>query len=435
MYSNNTARKSSEYFVYGVIALQTVFAIWWSIKSGTSFVAEKMSSDYLQAAETMQCDDYMGILYALILRVLIKTVGEGGLFAVLIRILQLGAVFGAALLLPVSRKAGILTGLYMVTCPFVLQTSFEILPNAFELAAGVAALGICWTLWNCFSIKKTLILFAAVIILAFLNPDTVWISAAVLIPYGIIIALKKAKKTGLGILLATVLVLAVCFFANRAVLKPYTYNRACKTVSLLSFQRFVWPYMGDVAYGYYDYTGENGVELIQSASEYPEGVIEEFGYVLEEKMGLDAAKVFYRYWAKAVPSYGRKRIVIPIVQDMAFYCFPMAGVSAVYFMKIEDSVTAWNVSGFVHAGGIARIFFAFFLASAMIICFAEILTLFRNNKTVIERKIKLFAFYIVVVVAIYGTFFAVRGFDYRRCLLAAMVCQALFISELFEKQK
>lgn len=330
-------------FLFIGISVQIVLGIGWMIRSFGIFPEFGDSYLWLQAANSLVCDDYMGIGYPLFLMLAkgIESISSIP-YTFFVYTVQILFAFGSGVVFLrsfglIRRKLLLYWGsLALLTCPFAMQCHLAVLPNSvgyscllLELAALIRILrgdregiadrfpiretfyaGIWWAAGTVFTVEN---LWPGLVPLA-----AVWI-----------LHLIRHKQTGRQRILRELVLLAamagIVFTAISLWQTPGSYGKAENTLSAAMMRRFTWSHLreeeeydawpeelrsqltwGDVKRaGYYAGTMESGIQK-----------------TLEDTLGTaEAQKMFRRYASYHLKTYFSEN-VHQIVWDMAGYAMP-----------------------------------------------------------------------------------------------------------------
>lgn len=391
-----TLKGAVKYLVCFTIALQSVPAIAWIVKNIAAFNGDFMASNYIAAADTLVVDEYMGILYAVVIRLL----GHGWiLFLVQLALVAFFAWF---------MGGGWCLGL-VVTNPFVLQSCFSCLPDALILACFMAVVGItkksrtwCELIW----------IVIPEIALGLLNPDYVWLCAIIMAGVALYKLLGR-QRSGIALLAVIIFSVMVSFGVNDLVTVSGSYGRVHKSVQFLAMQRLVWP---DVQGDYLELKQYHGIDLeLESveASRTAEKLNTKFAHKLEEGLGKEAADGYFDYMSWKALQHGVRAVLIPIVRDELGYFF--APVNCFCLETMGDSSPAYAKNRFLLTREWYGLFSLWVTFSILISSVFGIAGIFRSLKWC---KKNLFVFlWITFCCSMYAALFCVRGFDYRNVLV------------------
>lgn len=392
-------KNAIKYIVYFVVAVQLVLAVLWIVKNISAFNEDYMAYNYIKAADTLVVDDYMGILYALIVRLL----GHGWI----LYLFQLALVAFFAWFMGGVWCMGL-----VATNPFVLQCCFCCLPNALILACFLATAGLVKKSRKWSELLWTLIPQTAI---GLLNPDYAFISA--LCMAGIVIYKILGRQRSGYVLLATMAFsFALSFGINGLVSTPGAYGRAEKTIEFLKMQRLSWPniqreYLSLEEYHNLEFKAQ-GVE----SSKVAEKLSTVFGYELERKLGKELTEAYFGYMTQKAVSHGPRAYLTPIVKDEIGYLFAPANCLYTLTFKSPEPIFAKENYLFERNGYYVFSFYYFFsLISAVVLGLAGIFKSLAKNR----KNLAVFL-WIAIWCSLYATLVCTRGFDYRNvCVIMA----------------
>lgn len=388
-----TSFKSAiKYLVYFAIALQSVPAVVWIVKNIALFNGDFLAQNYIKAADTLVVDEYMGIFYALLIRLL----GHGWL----LYLIQLAIVAFFAWFMGGTLCLGL-----VVTNPVVLQSCFSCLPDALVLACVLAIVGI---IKRCR--KWSVLLWIAIpeVSLGLLNPDYVWIGAIVMM--GIVIyKLFERQRSSFILLAVTIFSFAVSFGINSMVTDSGAYGRAEKSVEFLLVQRLNWPNIQGEVFSLHFYQkldfGEESVDASRTAEKF--STI--WAYNLEKRLGKENADAYYTYMYKSALQHGVKAVLAPIIKDELGYFF--APMNCLYIETVGEPAPSFAKAKFVFEKEEYGLFSLWFTFSLLISSVFGIVGVFKSLKWC---KKNLLAFlFIALCCSLYATLICIRGFDYR----------------------
>lgn len=279
----------------------------------------------VQASMEFVLDEYMGILYPLLLRM---TFLAGNNFCVLMYVLQLGVAFvsyGYFLRSVFERTfaqkkyMAYFWAAYIVTFPMVLQGHMCILP--YSLASSMCVMVLA-------QLKRILWQKEPVQAKSVISIGIFWGLAGLILPdYGVMIGLAVAvgfaicgwkKKHRWGLLLLTLFITFACMGGVLSVVQvPGSLGRIQKSMGSVMLSRFAWPYIERNQFFWSEEVKNvfDQGELAQ-ISMYPERIIYEFGPKLEEYVGKENANKLY--WEMALDSLliGKKEALTALGRDI-----------------------------------------------------------------------------------------------------------------------
>lgn len=406
-----------KYFLYIAVGIELIFAIVWLGGNITIFGGDKWSLDYLSAGKSLIVDDYMGILYALFLGLLIKVVGEGtGLFAVLY-LLQLLTVFSATFSLPLSKKAKIVGGVLLIANPIVLRTACQIKPNAFSFACLICITGFFARLLIEKNFKYAIGSFAFACALSLLQPDYAWvllITAACVAVVFLIIRRFKIVTAVLPLLIAGVLGILV----SEIVSVPLSYERGEKTAELMLLRRTGWKdgfYSAFIFSEAFDKDKEY-IDVFREASKGAEGIESILAYPIEAKYGTDAAQNVYVESAKFLFRKHKGAVCKEAIADALNNMFPWISFPVIYFSQKSGNYIADEVASFTDflpKLSSVQLFFGLFVGAAL--SFLGVIAIVKHSSKTRNVCIT-FATIMAIVIAVSFMFLAPRGLDVSNVL-------------------
>lgn len=403
-----------------LIIIQSLMGLVWLADGITIRPVEKISFDYIEAAQTLVTDDYMGIGYALIIRLIMKMAGGGTCLFVMLYVLQLISVAGACFLLPVELKKRLLIAGFVTFNPLVLETICQVSPNALLLAGEIALISCTIRLYQSEKVSMLVLQSGLILVLGLLNPDYIYIVLIMMIPVSVYTIVKK-KKLGVMILLGVLVATIISFGITRINVKPYSYERGTKSIELYMMQRFCWPDMSQPVNIVRTFWGAEADEVTELylAEKYSESVFGPFSYFLETKYGTEVREV-YALGAKRNFAISKKQQLLKIAHDILRYTFPQAGIVETYARLANDTRVQWDVMSFVNVSkpGFAHFYLKYSIIVSFVLTVISVCFLFFKNN---QRYIKTFLMLLLVTICLasYYAVFEIRGFDYRLCGLAA----------------
>lgn len=401
-------KSAIKYLVCLTIAIQAVPAVVWIIKNITGLNNDFMAVNYISAADTLVVDEYMGILYAVVIRLL----GHGWI----LYLIQLALVAFFAWFMGGIGCLGL-----VVTNPFVLQSCFSCLPNALILACLMAMVGIVkkYRKWT-----KLLWIVVPEVALGLLNPDYAWL--CIFIMTGIVAyKLWGRQRSGYLFLAAIAFSFLVSLGINNAVTVSGSYGRGHKSVQFLMMQRLNWP---DIQSDYIALEQYHGLDFRTeglNASRTAEKLSTEWAFELEKSLGEEVADDYYTYMYESALSHGPKSVLLPIIKDEAEYFF--APLGCLFLTVTGDAAPALAKEIFLlekEGYNLFSLWVAFSLVISSVFGIVGVIKQFK------ECKKNLFAFlWIAFFCSLYATLVCVRGFDYRNVLAVMVGWPLLILSE------
>lgn len=405
-----------EYFAYAAVAIQAVFAAFWLFKNIGVLQNDYIAHTYILAAESLKVDDSMGILYALLLRIL----GHGAVLQIF-QILLLDAcifLFAGSLF---EKRLRNIVALIIVTNPLILQAETAVSPNALVLACVLAAL---WAAFSASSgIKRICIAAVASLAAGLLNPDYAYLFLIAGIVYFLAdIIRNKRVKVVLGV--AMVLSFAIPVLVNGLIRDDRAYGRVHRSPEFLVMQRVVWPRVTE----YKDYLnlweeseiGTTGNVSPAECDKIPENLSMDFAYKYEGLVGPESARSLYSTLIGRALKKGPGYWGYEAVRDELLY-FLAPGTTAYVLLKSVPNTSVSSGLDYLFKESPA-VFKTYYLFSAAVTAILTVLYLIQTFADVVSgRKLsgKLTALGLVAVIlliSLYATFICVREYDYRNVL-------------------
>ncbi len=336
---------------------------------------------YLKAAAGGARDEYVGVLYPLLVRILW---GIGSLWGIggewLLSLLQLGAAalcgFGFLSLCDIGGGfpgwKKILGTSYLVTIPLCVQWHLTILPRSFVGSLTFLLLGVCIRNFledQAHGARRICQSAVIWVILTWLDPDAWWLGG-ILVLFVVIGFLarhrgRKGAKTqgdmtrgkgakaqgdmarGKGVILLGVLAVVltaglVAQGGNRLFREPGCNGRIQRSLGSALVSRFVWPNFGKNYFFWPDEIKEI-MTPEEGAAYLADDVGRVFGPLAEKAYGKERANELY--WEMALQCFGNrtKEVASAIKEDFLSYLFlPWRVYAQLHGMGL--SYSGWNYS-------------------------------------------------------------------------------------------
>ncbi len=328
-----------------LVGIQVLLGGLWLVCNLTYMPVFQETRDMLEASKSLMVDEYMGILYPLVLRLFSVF---GAFFCVPIYILQVGLAFCSYFHLLRSvvgdkRLVWLFAG-YLATFPTTLQCHMSILPYSLVTSLLVLLLTeVKAVMKNREAIQRNRLIRIGILwlITGLLIPDYGVIATIIVVP-GLVFAAWRQRKKMLVYLCMSALTLITMFTALNLTQTPGSYGRVQRSVNSVLWTRFAWPYFERDGY-YWDHktwiTFEEGEWAW--ASMYPENAIYEFGPKIEQVVGKEKAKVIFGEMAKFSSKIGKKEQLMALGRDV------LANAGGPFTLQYQlsgrgVSYTAWN---------------------------------------------------------------------------------------------
>ena len=386
------------YLFYLVATIQIVLGVCYV---GANLFQVQMlpgSKEYLEISNTLLTDEYIGILYPLLLKIPSCTV---------IYLVQLAAA-GCALYFWVTqltqkkntKKNTVFVMFFLLTIPMLLQLHMTLLPNSLAFSSIIFFI-TCWMKQDTW--KNSLCMGLALLIAALLVPDTLFVTG-ILLAWKILQDLRKRQilwKNWLIYALSFVLAISI----GAAVQTPGSRGRIQKTFWAAMFQRTVSEYFSQ-SFMVWDVRVQQTftIEEFMECAKRSDNMMYVAGPRLEEKWGKETANELYKEMTLDCTRIRTKQVVSQIRDDM------VDSVLMPFSVLWQDntrrmSATGFNYDGFRQNWPEMSIFYFYYGIYASLIL--AILGLMRNiviRKRLIRRTgILLFAAIIQGVITTMST--------------------------------
>lgn len=314
------------------LSIQIITGLLWMGSQFTGFQEFEESYLYLQAGESLLCDEYMGILYPLFL-MLVR--GTAGLLSVpyytLVYILQLAAACGGGYyFLQSIKKTGPLRGVWgmlsLLSVPPAMQCHMAVLPCSF---AGTVLLLELSFLMKLLKRENTGFLSfagigAAYLTGIFLTPDYLLFGVFPVIIglfFQTFVCFRRYKKG-----LFPVGVITLCLLGTACNYQSFaaegSYGRPRRTPALMAASRFAGSCLEDT-YGYWpeDLKECLSEEEIRRSCNYAGDVWRVFGRAAQERLGAERSDEVFAQVAAAGYQVYYVRVKHDLMWDLAAYAF------------------------------------------------------------------------------------------------------------------
>ena len=347
----NDIKQVLKRFLLILMSAQILLGMMWILCN--FFRAEQFSETerYVSAAAGSAIDEYMGVLYP----VLIKTAQVlmrpfGGQYEIVLCLLQLIVAFigcsgfvaltdgtsgaGGTMFAGGTTKQSRFRGLFLMTIPLNVQWHLTILPNSLVASLFILLLGIVIRAYhdpgfrNIKMICRASILWALMILLM---PDYLWLGA-VPVAFGAVLVIRQSSKfvkgkqylNSLGRIISMLLLSVVLAGGiNSLVQEPGSGGRIQKSLGASMVSRLVWPNFGTNYFFWPEeikaiMTEEEGSDI----SQYADNVQLVFGPMVETAYGQEEANRLYWYMALRCLKDRTKEILQAIGEDLKAYLCP-----------------------------------------------------------------------------------------------------------------
>ena len=323
-------------FLFLLMSGQIVLGLLWILCNHTSGGQFSETERYVEAAAGGALDEYMGVLYPVLIRVAqFITSPFGGHYEVALYLLQSGVALtcyiGFIRLCGWSdhnRKA-VSGGLFLLTLPLCVQWHLAVLPNSLASSLFVLLLGVAARVCRGSGEPKEGTaaqmgaLWAMTILLM---PDYLWFGAVPVLftAVSMIRVNIREKRAGSARIVITFLLAALLAGGiNHLVREPGSGGRIQKSLGASMVSRLVWPNFGTNYFFWPEeikeiMTEEDG----QVISQYADNVQLIFGPLVENAYGLEEADRLYRYMAIRCLNDRTKETLQALFEDLQAYLCP-----------------------------------------------------------------------------------------------------------------
>ena len=388
-------------FLIGM-AVQIIFGLSWTAANLFSLQHFSESAELVEISSTLRADEYIGILYPLLIR--LGMLLERGLFLPYyfwLYIIQLSAAFFAGCLFisgsgPCSRKwhdgVSLFGAGYLVSVPQLLQLHMAVLPQSLILSLFLAQLGVVLAQMRKKSLHKMrdfavcCVLWAG---MALLQPDYLWLGGVPVLCLFLMLCKRKASAGHLfG--MAAVMVLAVLLISgvNSVTQEAGSRGKIQRTLGAAMISRLAWPYFED---NYFFWPEE--VKQVMSPmdgreiSVYADNVQRILGPKFEEAFGKEQANAYYWEMALRCFSDRTKMVSSEIKEDFVAYLF-VPFVTGKQFSGGGLSYAGWNFDRmWENSKALTSMYVRYGSGSFFVgIIFAAIYLIVGSRKTVLEKR-------------------------------------------------
>lgn len=347
----NDIKQVLKRFLLILMTVQILLGMMWILCN--FFRAEQFSETerYVSAAAGGAIDEYMGVLYPVLIKTAqVLTSPFGGQYEIVLCLLQLIVAFigcsGFVALAGCTTIAGDVTitdgrtkqswfgGLFLMTIPLNVQWHLTILPNSLVASLFFLLLGIVIRAYhdpgfrNIRMICRVSILWALMILLM---PDYLWFGAVPVV-FGAVLVIRQSGKlvkgkqylNSLGRIVVVLLLSAVLAGGiNSLVQKPGSGGRIQKSLGASMVSRLVWPNFGT---NYFFWPEEIKTIMTEAEgseiSQYADNVQLVFGPMVEAAYGQEEADRLYWNMALQCVKDRTKETLQAIGEDLKAYLCP-----------------------------------------------------------------------------------------------------------------
>ncbi len=433
---NEDIRSIVRWLFVVLMSIQIVLGLGWIFFNMDHLPQFHETELVLKASENLVIDEYMGILYPL----LIKIAGWIGQilpvpYYSMIYVVQLFAAGYAAVYF--LRRSGwirerikfsnimlILSVGYFLTFPLLLQMHMAVLP--YSLASSAAVILICdgFHYLRCpEEVCGTVLIRLCVLWLLtiLLLPEYSILSGVFVI--GIMLGvMQKNKKWRMRILVSILCTVLSVGVIENTTQTPASMGRIQKSVSAAMMQRFVWPNLVSYSYFWPEEVGETFTfEELTDVARYSEGLIYKFGYIMDEKYGRNAAGDMYFEMALAALNLDTKRIVGEIGTDLlAYLCPPIS--FRIQQESNSSALLSWNYGRLQEeAPLLTKYYVNLSFAGWNIMCILSLLLILLKSKKFRISYGEMVLGVSAVVMAVWYTMQGAGMQDYKKVMLLSLL--------------
>ncbi len=391
-----------------ITAVQCVFALYWLLLNFNEYYPDFFSDNYIEAAQTLKTDDFMGAGYALIVRIF----GHGGV----LKIFQMLSVYTSGVRLAHSftckkiySRECLITGAFILSNPFVMQSTCMVLPNALILAGFLLMVGL-------YKEKRVLWFGIVDIMTGLLNPDYIYITFFCFFPFIIFNHIKK-KEFFAKFLITALSAFLICLLITNSVTDSKAYGGYERNLLTLSLQRVSIGNLGCYNNVYENYHNLDFYTELTAAEKSAESLWYELLPKTEEALGEDECIVICKGMISNALQRGIGRLAKETLKDFLYYFTAPFSISFIYFTKDMNSSIVNPLLVFVQKNpGLFKIYLLFeIFITAVLVIFASIKAI--KEKHLKNNALELIAFtWITCVISFFGCFWFIRGFNYLNAL-------------------
>lgn len=333
--------KDIRYIWMGAFALlmtvQVVLGIGWMAANIGHLPLFEETFMMVEAAGGGKMDEYMGILYPLMIRLAfgIEKILHIPYYVLLYILQMVSAAYAIKYMLDYSGrflgcgkqktvKTVLIIG-YLLTFPQLLQLHFAVLPYSLAMSVGLVLIcdGLLYLRYTEKFCGKVLIRICGLWLLEMmLLPDYKWL-AGVFVLCVLITGFVKNRQWR-GRILISILCTVLCFgVVEKSTQMPGSLGRVQKSVGAVFLARFVWPNFVTCSFFWPEEVQETfDIEELMNITKYAEDVGTQFGYIMDEKYGRKAANAIYLEMAEIAFEVDTKQQLQSLGRDYIAYLCP-----------------------------------------------------------------------------------------------------------------
>lgn len=292
------------------------------------------AAEYIEVSRGFVLDEYIGILYPMLLFLLRFCFGEK-LYLLVLYLLQAAVAFFCSCIFlhairgdegKVFAGKNVFGALYLLTIPFVMQLHLAVLPLSLLSSLFLLLLGFGFKLCHGKTGKKTKLLIGICIlwaIMSLLMPDYIWLGVLPLVwVVGLSFKKRWAGKEKKFLLIGMVMALLVVISVNALTQQPGSRGKIQRTLGAAMVSRLAWPCL-ESNYFFWPEEVKTVMSQLQAREidQYADNVKLVMGPLFEEAFGKEQANKYYWKMALRCVSDRTKEILPRIGEDFVSYLF------------------------------------------------------------------------------------------------------------------
>lgn len=439
-------RKTIQYSLFLISTIQIILGAAYVILN-ISYLPENIRTiEILDIVNTWKIDEYLGVLYPILVWVGIGIEGLIGIpYYSLIYIFQLFFAFFSCKLFirnlcskEISSCYVLWASLYIMSIPMVLQCHMSILEKSIANSLFLCFMAILLKSIkynNQLNIKEYVRLFVCGIGLFITSNQHSIIIFFLFIFLGVIASVRWIKQKQwkyIGIIMVIIFSIAIVGTGiNQLTQKSGSRDKAEKSIALDTFKRLMWPYF-ETDYFFWP-LDVKWILSPEEAREYAsdiELVDSVFAPLLEKELGQEKAIEYYWLMAFNSLEIRTKEVLGNLCIDLGAHTFPQLSV----WLQMNQELVGdngYNYYRFQYSSPyLAKIymkymflgFFISFLLSMILVCIYQ-----KDGENFLRKDIIFLIFSPLLIQAIQVTWNNSRGMDYTKVLYAAQVYVMMII--------
>lgn len=335
--------------------IQIVFGLLWMLRNFTGVQQFGETDLYVEISKTFICDEYVGILYPVLI---LLARGIEQIFRVpfhcILYLVQLGmAGFAGYRLFRAFPGTGKLYGawgsLAMLTFPITMQCHLAVLPESLAgsfLLLELACMAEAFREGGVLRSRQFVKVLSCGLVSALLMPEYLYLcapSAVFLFLYGIVKSLKGRKEKILHNSILAVVFVALILSMGQLTTVPGYYGRVHPSLSFALVSRSAWPRVSED----YEYWPEEVRQAVPSSQAFETDFYADqmdllLGAALEKAVGEQRAEELFREMAAGAWQRHKKDILHDTAWDALGYTFAPMVVQRQFEGKVYDSFSGRN---------------------------------------------------------------------------------------------